>query len=201
MFRGVFLIAALHLSTVWGQFGDAAEPVEVHRFYPLSGTVGQEITVEGRGFSPHGTFISFGKSVSIMVNDLQAGGNVLRVRVPSHARSGRLEVRVGLKLVHSAQRFRLHRFSLSHFFPDSLKSGELLQIRGSGFSLLPRGNRILFENYLGNSYPEEVDNLGSLIKVRIPEGARTGYFSISSRGLTLTSQRKVVIIQPPSKRD
>ena len=171
----------------------------IERFYPMSGTVGQEIVITGRGFVQTGNQVFFGANVSVISYEVSAGGTELRVIVPDHARSGRIRVMVGAQSAFSGSYFTLDPLTMVGFSPDTVAYGDPLTIVGTGFSVLPRDNRIRFYGYAGNVYPHKVDREGTQMTLFVPKGAETGKVSINSRSETIHSYKNLIVRQEKRK--
>ena len=163
-------------------------------FSPTTARAGQVITITGTGFYPRpgDNSVSFGGLGATAAFEVNVDGTEIKVRAPG--RGGRVSVQVGGSegpVATSTASFTRIRHRVVGFVPTSGRSGEIIRIRGTGFSAVARDNRVSFGGTLYDDsrvvHAFEVNSGGTEIKVRVPRNAENGRIRVRLGGTTVTS--------------
>ena len=148
-------------------------------FVPKEASLGNEITITGTGFSLHvkDNRVSFGNDREfVFANEVNADGTKLKVQVYEKAVTGKVKIRVGSETLMHSEDFRLRVIAastISDFTPKEGRVGDVITIRGSGFSTNAKDNTVAFgwSDYVS---AHEVNTGGTELKVRVPVSAQSG---------------------------
>lgn len=144
---------------------------------PAQGPLGARININGRGFGNEG------EGVQIYFNDSRASiemvrDTLIRTRVPSDARSGKISVIVeGDTLVgppFKVDSTKTLFLNIKKISPTSGTPGDSVRITGTGFNSVKAQNRIFFNDILADVSSAS----DTLLKTVVPAKAETGRISI-----------------------
>ncbi|KAB7530640.1 hypothetical protein F8C76_03840 [Flagellimonas olearia] len=154
------------------------QEVEIASFSPTSGTVGTEVTINGKNFSStkEENNVTFGSFKAPVV---EASPTKLVVQVPTNAVTGKITVTVGSSSATSATNFEVLIFpgslSIDDFQPKEGDFGTIVFIDGSNFSAVLSENTVKF----GDVQAEVTDATTSKLTVKVPSGANTNLISVT----------------------
>ena len=172
-------------------------------FSPSSAGIGEAITITGAGFdrevgrlNNRVSFggLGFGNSRVAAAFEVNSDGTEIKVQVPRDAESGKLRVETASTLLTSLQDFTLVAHAITDFSPRIGNLGDVITITGRGFvsKVITDGNyavgdvinRVSFASSTDGSRTSanvfEVDEALRELKVRVPEGARSGKIELST---------------------
>ena len=163
---------------------------------PVSGPPGTRVTLRGHHFSTRltGNIVTLSGQPAVV---LAATPDALDVTVPQGASSGSFVVRVDQAgaASTSAQRFEVSApTAVTELVPSRGAPGSKITIKGSGFSKVPKQNRV----YLNNA-PLVVESAGeSEIIAKLPAKAASGKLlvDVEGAGRAYSAQEFVVQRQP-----
>ena len=155
-------------------------------FTPKSGEVGTLVTINGKnlGFQVNGNIVKF-NGVVARINSIRPT-ELLTVRVPSGATTGKITVEVGGQIATSVEDFVVTpptAPSITNFTPKSGEVGTKVIIMGDHFGFEPGDNIVKF-----NGVAATVDLVSPMgLEVRVPSGATTGKITVEVGGQIATS--------------
>lgn len=139
---------------------------EIHDFDPKSGSIGQEITIHGSGFSNRveGNTVKLDtvKTVILAVSD-----SLLKVLVPANlsTKSSKISVEVAGKTMVSTSNFELNGPEITSFFPKSGTTGDTVIIEGRNLSANGVETVVKFNGFIANN----IINSDEKLCVVVPE--------------------------------
>ncbi len=142
----------------------------IHAFHPLSGTVGDTVTISGKEFSfdKNQNIVTFD---SLLADVIDASDTLLQVRVPASL-SNELSM-VGVSILNnkrfSNQPFALTTPTITSFNPEEGMDLTAVTIQGTGFSYLLEKNIVSF----GDKRATVLEANKNLLKVSAPSGIST----------------------------
>ncbi|GHA56354.1 hypothetical protein GCM10007389_04930 [Pontibacter akesuensis] len=162
-------------------------------FAPAAGKTGEEITITGKRFASNAAgnkvFLN-GKAATVV----GATEQELRVLVPAGATTGSLQVITPDGGATATETFEVYQPPiLSSFSPAEGMAGQTVILQGQ--HLQPE---LIKAIKLGNTDCEILSHTGSAITVRVPAGATTGAFLISTKGGEAVSAASYVVWYTPT---
>jgi hypothetical protein len=146
---------------------------------PTQGAPGARITIRGERFGsdPAALRVTLGETVARVIS---VTPNMAVVEVPPGASSGRWHLSVsGIGPVDAPVDFRvLEPVSIAGFTPTAGDVGDRVSIQGTGFSPIAAENTVR----LGQLPVRVLSVAGRELIVEVPEGARSGTFTVSVAG-------------------
>ncbi|KAB7530639.1 hypothetical protein F8C76_03835 [Flagellimonas olearia] len=174
------------------------QEVEITSFSPTSGTVGTEVTINGKNFSSakEENNVTFGSFKAPVV---EASPTKLVVQVPTNAVTGKITVTVGSSSATSTTNFEVLVSSgpptVTNFEPKFGVPGTEVIIYGENFSTQANAITVTFGD--ADAIPTNVVN--GQITLKVPEGATTGSLSIVTMGApTVTTADDFTVYVPSS---
>ena len=204
-------------------------PLVFDDFNPKTVRVGQEITIEGSGFDPGTVFfphrIASPSSISKIFTcyDINEAKTQMKARIPLRARGDEavlitatiakcvrdcdapagsrvndIQALSGLVITPSAT------LEITGFSPNPVRTGEVLTVTGTGFSLNPHDSFVRFGESgrasRGNR-AHEVNSDGTELKVRVHPGANNGqlfliYYNTGNGSVEVNSSESLTISNP-----
>lgn len=151
----------------------------VQTMTPTSGPPGTRLTLRGSRFGSEASRVTvvFGERPAAVVS---VASTELVVTVPEGAPSGRVAVTAGgVGPVLSPTEFRVTTpVTLARYEPRAGDIGERVTLTGTGFSLVPTDNVV----QLGTQAARVVSATEAALVVEVPEGARSGPWSVAVAG-------------------
>ncbi|RYC51264.1 IPT/TIG domain-containing protein [Flagellimonas olearia] len=154
------------------------QEVEITSFSPTSGTVGTEVTINGKNFSSakEENNVTFGSFKAPVV---EASPIKLVVQVPTNAVTGKITITVGSSSATSATNFEVletaEPVSITGFAPKNGDFETIVTIDGSNFSETLAENIVKF----GEIQAEVTGATTSKLNVKVPNGANTTLISVT----------------------
>ncbi|MFD1185697.1 DUF7619 domain-containing protein [Pontibacter rugosus] len=162
-------------------------------FEPAAGRIGADVTVTGKRFASDASQnkVYLNGEVATVVS---ASATELRVLVPAGASTGALKVITPDGGVTAPETFTVYQPPvLNSFSPAEGMVGQTVTLQGQ--HLQPE---LLEAVRLGNAECEVITHSGNAITVRVPAGAKTGTFGISTRGGEAVSTSSYVVWYSPA---
>lgn len=158
--------------------GESVTIPTISSFYPLSGSVGTTVSVNGTNFSTtavNNTVLFNGVAATVTA----ATTTQLTVTVPSGATTGAISVTVGATTVTSSASFTVitqatEPPTVSAFAPGSGSVGTTVTITGTNFSVNPILNTVLFNG----TKATVTSATATQLTVIVPSGATTGSITV-----------------------
>ncbi len=161
----------------------AAPAPEVTEFAPQEGIAGDVIIIRGHHFSrrPEENLVTIGGKNARVT---QADSNQLRVEIPGEAATDKIAVKVNGKEISTTQELTVFQFPvIASYSPVSGPPGTEVTVQGEHFGLTPGANTV----YLEFSRAQVTYASGNMLKLIVPEGAKSGKISITANGITTRS--------------
>lgn len=174
----------------------AANAVSLINLSPAAGAVGDQVILQGTGFSPNAsqnTVLFNGTSAAVAT----ATATQLTVSVPSGASSGAVSVTTPLGSATSGASFSVTSSvpsppTIVAFTPDRGEEGLSLTMTGTHFDLTPANNTVQFN---GVSTTASASS-GRQLTVSVPIGATSGRITVVTPAGQVTSEADFVV--PPA---
>ena len=164
-------------------------PPTISGFSPMSGRVGQDVTLTGTNF-PETTAVTFNGMAATEIHVLSA--TLISVAIPDGATSGPIVVTNSAGSASSSLNFTIIQGPLfSNFSPVTGGSGQQVTISGLGFT----GTTAVTFNGVAASFT--VLNSTS-ITAMVPVGATTGKITVTTPEGSATSAANFTVIPPPT---
>lgn len=155
---------------------------EITRFYPISGNIGDIINVDGNGFSPKKENCIVKVNGNPVTVDFSSS-NLLSFKIPSGTTSGPISISIDGRIFTSSSNLTVITPTITSFEPTSGIAGQLISIRGAGFSFNTTNNIVKFNGVTATILYSQ----SASITVEIPTGATSGPITVESGGFTVTS--------------
>ncbi|MEK8033548.1 IPT/TIG domain-containing protein, partial [Ideonella sp. DXS29W] len=163
---------------------NSVDTLGLAEFTPNSGPVGATVTLYGSGFKTKLTdnTVKFNGKVAAVKS---ATANVLTVKVPSGASTGKITVSNANGSVTSATDFvvglSMPAPTITSFTPDTGKTGDVVSLTGTNFQAGATDNKIM----LGQAYSSTVVDADSpsptLLKTPVPGGVASGKIAVTTK--------------------
>lgn len=147
--------------------GDVA--LDIKDFYPRKAEAGQILVITGSGMDKV-TEVVFASDVA--VSDFERIGlNQINVVIPAGVKEGAISLRSGQDVVTSLQELYLAQTAIATAYPEELKTGEVLIIKGQDLSCV---KQIIFPNDVTVNAVDFVRKSETEIQVKVPRGTIDG---------------------------
>lgn len=165
----------------------------ITRFAPGKGDIGDVVAIKGENFSPRkeNMVVTFN---GVEADILFATPRYIRVRVPEGATTGKIGLNVGGQEVKSANDFFINDPEVSFFYPRRGAIGSQVIVKGRNFNSLSSVVRI-------NGIQAEIIEIDSRrMKIKVPQGASTGFILVEANGKSAKSRRKFKVVRPTAPK-
>lgn len=172
---------------------DVTSPV-ITSFSPLSGMIGETITIFGANFdlTPSNNIVRFNGVISTVTN---SSSTQIVTSVPSGATTGPITVEVNGETANSSSSFIVTTATspvITSFNPASGTVGESVTLTGTNFDTTPTNNIVKF-----NGTSATINSSTSTqITTVVPEGATTGSITIEVNGEIGISGSNFTVLNP-----
>jgi hypothetical protein len=164
----------------------------ISSFTPTSGAVGAVVTISGTNFSTVGAenVVKFNNTQAIVTGSTTTS---ITTSVPANATTGEITVTVSGVTATSAANFTvLATPTISNITPNGGAVGAVVTITGTNYSANPT---VRFSN---NVVATVTGFSATTITTAVPSGAITGPISVTTRGVTITSDDDFTVFPSPS---
>lgn len=147
---------------------------------PLSGPVGTDVTIKGEFFS------NFKDEITITFNGTpavvtSATDKMMVVKVPANATKGPVEILINGQTAQVPD-FKVQNLGIVSVTPDNGMDGDLVTIKGIGFSQTMNANTVMF-----NGISALVTQASETeLTVKVPANFTSGYLTVQVGGLSAT---------------
>ncbi|HEX5687623.1 MAG TPA: IPT/TIG domain-containing protein, partial [Ideonella sp.] len=161
----------------------AADALSLVEFTPNAGPVGTSVTLYGSNFTAPNTVVKFNGKVATVKPGATA--NVMTVKVPSGATTGKISVSNASGNVSSATNFvvgvGVPMPTITGFTPDIGKTGDLVSISGTNYQAAATDNKIAFGQAYARTLTDADSPSPTLLKTNVPAGVPSGQISVTTK--------------------
>jgi ELWxxDGT repeat protein len=160
-------------------------------FDPTSGQVGTSVTITGENFHANAAnnIVKFnGSTATVLANT----ANSLVVEVPVDATTGSVTVTVGDQTATGVNNFVVPAPVITSFAPTSVKTGDVVTITGTDFSIVTEYNVVTFNGVAATVS----SSTSTTITTTVPAGATTGHIIVSIGAQSASSANSILINAP-----
>ena len=176
--------------------GGGGNNVNITSVAPNAGVVGNEISINGSGFSTTTTSNAVTFSGGVNATVTSATATRLRVRVPSGAQTGVITVSVGGNSAQSSV-FTVHsspQMVITDFNPKKGAIGQNITIYGNLFAQ-PFGNNTV--TFSGGATATVVNGSDKQLVVEVPASAQNGVITVNNGSTTATTPENFTLETGP----